>query len=117
MGLTESEKMAGRAFRDERQAVLVELNRLDPPVFCVPVFIGIYRHLCVARENRSTAIELFERYFLSPKYPEFGVPEERFGFLYREGECRGCGQVARSDTGRLVDALVRPPVTGRVSRS
>lgn len=115
MGLTAVEKRAGRQFRDERTAWLSELNRVDPATYQPPVFIGIYRHLCPARNNRSTAMELKERYVTSPQYVEGGllVAAGRFGYLYREGQCRACGQTARSGVGRLVDAFVRPPLTGR----
>lgn len=117
MGLTEPEKIAGRRFRDDCTAWLREFNRVNPPTYDVPHFLGLYRHLCAGRNNRSTAMELKEQYIPSPIYPDEGSPAGRFGFIWREGRCRACGQTARSGEGRLVDGWERPPITGRVARS
>jgi hypothetical protein len=112
MALTASEKVAGRRFRAAASAELAVLNTEDPPTVDVPHFIGVYRHQCVARDHRSLPIELKERYVVSPIYPVQAVPAGRFGFIYREGRCRACGQTARSNSGHLVDARERPPLTG-----
>ncbi len=117
MTLTTAERSAGRIFRDHRQQQLTSLNDKSPPDYRVPTQIALYRHLCAARQMRSTALELKEIYVPSPIYPEHGVAAGRFGFTYREGRCRGCGQVARSGEGRLVDGPKRPPLLGRVARS
>src|SRR4051812_1510144 len=116
MGLTGAEKTAGRKFRDEAQETLAKLNESDPPTFTPPFFLALFRHLCPARNNKSTAIELKERFVFSPPDRDQQVPAATFGFLYREGRCRGCGQAARSPTGRLVDSRVRPPLTSRDPR-
>lgn len=115
--LTAAEKAAGRVFRDNVQARLDALNSMDPPTYNALTFIAVFRHLCPARDLRSSALELKEIYVASPIYPEHGVPPGRFGFIYRQGRCRGCGHTARSESGRLVDGQQRPPISGRVARS
>ncbi len=117
MTLTAEEKTAGHAFRLAQRERLGAINAADPPSFLVPPYIALYRHLCPARRMRSTALELKEIYVASPIYPEHGVESGRFGYIWREGRCRGCGQSARSDVGRLVDGWQRPPISGRVARS
>ena len=117
MGLTQAEKKVGRQFRNTQEARLLTLNNLKPPDYVVPSFLAIFRHLCPARNNRSTAMELKERYVTSPQYPGESIPEGRFGYLYREGQCSNCGRTARSGVGRLVDAQERPPLNGRGIRS
>lgn len=117
MALTPREKKVGRLFRVESEEKLTGINKIDPPTYDVPFFLGIYRHLCSARHGRSTGMELKEKYLLSPIYPEEDVPAGRFGFVFREGRCRACGQTARSRVGRIVDGWERPPLTGRVARS
>jgi hypothetical protein len=115
VALTYVEKQAGRLFRQDCEAALNQRNEQDQPTYEVPFFLGIYRHLCSARNNRSTGLELKEQYWVSEQCP--GVPAGRFGFIFREGRCRACGQTARSRVGRLVDGWQRPPITGRVARS
>ncbi len=115
MGLTYMEKQVGRQFKADCEAMLNQRNDEAPPTYEVPFFLGIYRHLCSGRNNRSTGLELKEQYWVSEEHP--GVPTGRFGFIFREGRCRACGQTARSRVGRLVDGLQRPPITGRVARS
>lgn len=117
MGLTAVEKNAGRIFRTDSQMFLAALNEKDPPTYDVPFFLGLFRHICSAKNSRSVAMELKEQYLVSPIYPVENVPAGRFGYLYREGRCRACGQTARSRAGRLVDGWERPPITGRVARS
>lgn len=117
MGLTQIEKKAGHLFLADAEATLLALNETDPPTYVAAYFLGLFRHICSARKNRSMAMELKERYLVSPIYPSEGVPAGRFGFIYREGCCKACGQTARSAKGRLVDGWERPPITGRVARS
>jgi hypothetical protein len=117
VALTAVEKAAGKRFRVQAELHLELRNTNDPPTYEVPFFLGIYRHLCSARSGRSTGMELREQYLLSPIYPEENVPAGRFGFVFREGRCRACGQTARSRVGRIVDGWERPPLTGRVARS
>lgn len=117
MALSAGEKHAGRKFRNVIELYLVNLNEADPPDVSPPHFLALVRHLCPARGNKSTAIELHERYISSPTYPDEGVPEGRFAFIFREGDCRGCGRTARSNTGRVVDSYQRPPLTHRRTRS
>lgn len=143
MPLTPAEKAAGRRFRDDAQAALLSQSAGHAPTYTVPHFLGLYRHLCPRREGRSTALDLRERYATSPAYDVYiadgqalavaesegpppvwatgathtQVPAGRFGFIYRQGTCRGCGQTARSNEGRLVDGWERPPIQGRVARS
>ncbi len=117
MGLTYGEKEAGRRFRDGCSAQLGEINRVNPPTYVVPHYLGHYRHLCPARQNKSKSISLLERYTHSPTYPEQGVQAGRFAYIYREGKCLNCGHTARSEVGWLVDGLARPPLSGHGSRS
>lgn len=117
MDLSDDEKKAGRRFRDDCTTQLITLNEVTPPTYDVPFFLAIFRHLCAARNKRSTGLELKERYWVSPIYPDENVPAGRFGYLFREGRCRACGQSARSRIGRLVDGWERPPISGRVTRS
>lgn len=117
MGLTEVEKNVGRLFRSAAEGQLSALNEKDPPTYSAPFFLGVYRHLCPAKGSHSRAMELKEQYLVSPIYPDENVPAGRFGYIYREGRCRACGQTARSMVGRLVDGWERPPITGRVARS
>lgn len=117
MSLSAHEKAAGRLFRDQAQADLLVSFELDPPDHRVPNFLALYRHSCPARQGRSTALELKEVYVISPAYPEHDVLAGRFGFIFKAGTCRGCGQTARSRAGRLVNAHERPPLHGRVARS
>ena len=136
MSLEPEEKAAGRLFRDTEQALLDALNAAQPPTYVVPYVIALYRHRCPARESRSTSLELREVYHASEKiavetddgahtahwyaawWPgraaqvdTWLVQAGRFGFVYRDGRCRGCAQTARSATGRLVDGWDRPPIT------
>lgn len=142
--LTKEEKAAGRVFRDFAQNKLLETFETNPPDHQPPNFLSIFRHPCGGRGNRSTALELKERYEFSPSYVVYPttdglavhqgdeewaeeqvpgdytiIPANRFGFIYKEGKCssKGCGQTARSKAGRFVDAYERPPVTGRVARA
>lgn len=143
MPLTAHEKTAGRHFRDEQAANLEELNALDPPSFTVPSVLAVIRHQCSARQGRSTSLVLREVYIPSGAYDVFGtdgglivtdateldppqwmvdtqaysrVPAGRFGYVYRCGTCRGCGETARSDA-RLVDGWARPPLQTRARRT
>lgn len=116
--LTAQEKTAGRFFRDEAHAELQRSLRENPPTHLVPIIAPtVLRHSCRHRDGRSTALLLAERYIYSPAYPEYGVPKGRFGYIYRAGTCRGCGDTARSKEGRLVDGWARPPLAGRVART
>lgn len=128
MSLTESEKTAGRWFRDVEQQRLLESFDDAPPTYQVPNFLAHYRHNCEKRRGVSTAMELKEIYIFSPEVHVSGkevvesggeetIPAGRFGFIYKEGRCSGCRQTARSRAGRLVDAYDRPPVHGRVART
>jgi hypothetical protein len=117
MGLAEDEKKVGRRFKIDAAFHLLSLNEVDPATYDVPCFAGLYRHLCSAKNNRSVAMEVKEQYLVSPIYPEEKVPAGRFGYIYKEGRCRACGQTARSRAGRLVDGYERPPLSGRVARS
>lgn len=134
MALEPEEKIAGRLFRDRCQRDLAEFRANVPPVFDVPFFIAIYRHLCPARGNASMALELREIYVSSPRivvestedgvlratflddwvpnddFDRWIVPAGRFGFVYRTGRCNGCAQRGTSADGHFVDAWTRPPI-------
>ncbi len=108
MALTPQEKAVGRVFRDQCADELHRSFDTDPPDYTVPDVLALFRHLCSARGLKSTALELREIYVSSPASD--GVPHGRFGFIYRAGRCRWCGQTARSRTFRLVDRWDRPPL-------
>lgn len=116
--LTPAEKVAGRKFRDEQKDILKQRFEDDPPTYEVFFFQKIYRHLCPARGNISTALELKEKYNFSEEMEvdEQKIPAGRFGFMYKEGRCRGCGAVARSKLGMFQDAYERPPLENRIAR-
>jgi hypothetical protein len=129
MPLTDEEKTLGRWFRDTAQAQLTRLNREQPPDFRPPSFLGLYRHNCEVQPNhRSVAIQLHEVYWRSvdvippqdakdlmgTSVPQAGTVgwdgrSKLFGFIYKEGICKGCKKLARSGAGRLVDVRDRPP--------
>lgn len=88
-------------FRGIQRRALAVVNESTPPDITVSVFVRQYRHNCPAQGGRSVALELREHYAFSPG--------KRFGFIWTEGRCTPCGMTARSGTGRLVDASVRPP--------
>lgn len=143
MSLSAPEKAAGRRFRDDAQAQLLASLVADPPTHRVPNFLGLFRHNCQARAGRSTALQLAEIYLTSPAYHVYDdgsqclalpaetterpqwtdaavavhIPAGRFGFIFKQGRCPGCGHSARSPAGRLTDAWQRPPIHGRVARS
>jgi len=137
VALTPNEKIAGRKFRDDAQAALTASFESAPPTYPAPNFLAHIRHECPGRNDISTALELKEKYQLSPAYyvtdgtaievlddaiQDPGgelIPAGRFAFIYKEGKCKnkGCGHTARSKAGRFVDAHDRPPVEGRVARS
>ena len=143
MGLTQVEKIAGRAFRDSAQAALTESLATEPPFYKAPNFLSHWRHECPGNRGISMAIALKERYVMSPAYlvdPDAGlavlyasvitetepiipkgwefIPAGRFGFVYKEGRCSasGCARSVRSPAGKVVDAYQRPPIEGRVAR-
>jgi len=118
--LTPAEKQAGRLFRAAEEEVLTRSFLEDPPTYTVLPVSGQYRHECPRRQGRSTALSLHEVYVRSPQTDiaepdgKTTVPAGRFAFIFREGRCRFCGQIARSNRGRLVDASQRHPLLGRV---
>ncbi len=112
--LTPAEKESGRRFRARQVAELARTFVDDPPTYTVPVVAPlVFRHSCPARGGRSTALHLDEVYLHSPADPEHKIPADLFGFIYRAGICRMCGQTARSDQHRLVLVAERPPLHGR----
>lgn len=116
--MTEPEMLVALQFRREQRRALAAANESIPPDITVSVFVRQYRHDCPVR-GPSVALELREHYVFSPvaflprppgdpRAAEI-VPEKRFGFIWTEGRCGACNMTARSGTGRLVDAVVRPP--------
>jgi hypothetical protein len=111
---------------------LDRLNAESPPQHVAPNFLANFRHLCTkARQAQakgtgvSTAITLKERYVTGWERTDSGrvlartdyVSVPTHAILYREGRCAKCGDVARSDVGRVVLTAQRPPVEGRVARA
>lgn len=134
--LTKEEKVAGRLFKASCQDKLDCLNESSPPTYLVPNFLALFRHLCPGHAEVSTALELKEIYEYSPSFEllRFGedlvesghpivteappdeavlIPAKRFGFIYKEGKCKSCGQTARSKEGTFVDAYERAPLRSR----
>jgi hypothetical protein len=120
MPLSRTEKQAGRAFRDARQAALDARNEADPPdVFVLPLW-RVVRHECPAAGGASTGITLREVYEPSPGFPGEDanvIAGGRFAFIWKEGKCSGagCGLAARTRRGRFVVAADRLPDHGRTT--
>lgn len=113
--LTREEKQAGRFFKGMAQGVLDERLAAESPTYVIPGCLGVLRHACPQKQNRSTALNLHEIYVISPSVSHWDIPAGRFGFIFREGRCRSCGQTALSKDGQIVDGYERPP-QGRVVR-
>lgn len=113
MPLTDAEKKAGRAFRDQCSIVLAQQDPAD--AFCSP-YIVWYRHPCKPSERTvqgsTWAMKLRQYYWLSPAYP--GIEAGKFAFIFRRGECSRCGTVVRSNSWRFVLAADNPPEKGAV---
>jgi hypothetical protein len=129
MTLTTAEKLAGRAFRAERQAALDALNEASPPGEYVLVFWRVVRHACKAVGGASIGISLRAHCVASPEYQvcycgavgatDWHFPHDdcdggkviaadgRFTWTWKEGKCSGCGQAVRTRTGRLAVAADR----------
>lgn len=118
MPLTPLEKTAGRAFRDDRQRALDDLNAARPPgMLALPVW-HVVRHECPAAGGASVGISLREVREDSPEYqsgiPGTGVSARvicaagRFAFIWKEGKCSGCGQAVRTKHGRFDVRADRP---------
>lgn len=128
--LTDDERRAGHAFRSAAQAHLLWINSAWPPTYFRPAFLGTVRHNCPRRGGLSVAMQLKEVYLRSAEVisatfqlgfddyvpADWPGTTDRFGFLWRDGTCKSCGETSRSKAGRLVDALERPPLDGKVSR-
>jgi hypothetical protein len=122
MPLTDSQKKAGRAFRAERQFLLDERNKREPPWRYVLTAWRVVRHPCEAAGGASIGITLREHCEESPEYwicycgtlepfHLYVFPHEdcqggkmvtaggQFTFLWKEGRCSGCGLVLRSRKG------------------
>jgi hypothetical protein len=135
--LTHAERSAGKWWRAQRDAELKRLNAEEPVNEHPPPVVRHIRHLCPGIAGRSVSFDYAEAYVTSPrigvcycsvikpvpdellgKFPHEDcaggtlVPAGRFGYVYREGRCAGCGHTARSLTGRVVDGIERLP-TGR----
>ncbi len=114
-------------------------NALQPPLYDPPWFAGRYRHTCPVRADRSTALDLKERYVTLQELidreevdgwefdysgadevdVELGIEDtspRSVAIIYREGRCKFCGQEARSSVGKVVNVADRPPLEGRVAR-
>lgn len=137
--LTSEQKINGRVFLACAQAALTKLNREQPPDHRPPAFTKVYRHPCPGRGDVSTALGQHEVYVRSDTV--FEVPLEAdlpdvlphvkeealiegwtgddgtFAFIYKEGICAYCKQIARSPAGFVVVAADRPPLAGRMARS
>lgn len=115
------------------------LNVADPPAIFVPHFLSNPRHECTkARQSEvtgkgvSTATDTKEVYAsgfgpaaTGPRTGSKDVPEDLAphydpdavaAIIYREGRCKKCKTLVRSEIGRVVSTSERPPMTGRVAR-
>ena len=133
--LTHAERSAGKWWRAQRDAELKRLNAEEPVNEHPPPYVRHIRHLCPGIAGRSVSFDYAEVYVTSPalmvsnklkvqvldqELAENSPPRKvdavilagRFGYVYREGRCAGCGHTARSLTGRVVDGIERLP-TGR----
>lgn len=115
MPVTAPERAAGRLFKAQMEEWLY--NRPEPDIW-VPALIRHYRHICPKyRDGTGVSFDIAEVYLTSPPYPEFGVPEGRFAFIFHEGRCSRCGLTARSNQqNRVVGVPERPP-SGRAKPS
>ncbi len=86
--LSEPEKQAGKAFRENCQA---RLDTAHPASPCDP-HIREYRHDCAARGGVSWPLRLKEHVEASP--------DGLFTFTWTDGHCR-CGLAVRSSSGRF----------------
>lgn len=100
--LTREQKLEARAWLAEQQLLLAGLNENDPPTHAPPNMVKVFRHACSKRRNKSTALQLHEMYVLSE--------DGQWGFIFKEGTCKACGDTARSPEGRFVIAADRPPI-------
>jgi hypothetical protein len=108
MTLTSLQKAAGRRFRAVAQFTLDQGFHTHPPDYTVPHYLGVIRHPCAGRDDRSTGLVVREVYQTSPA--DGDIPAGLFAFTYRAGKCPHCGATARSRTGRVVIAADRPPL-------
>ena len=122
MELSQVQKRAGRAWRDNRQAALDELTGPDQWVL---VLWRVVRHPCPAAGGASVGIVLREHREPSPEYwvcycsvveplDPYVFPHEdcqggkmvtaegQFLFLWKEGHCSGCGLALRSRKGLVL---------------
>lgn len=132
MPFTPDEKIAGRWFREQSQAVLDALNNSDPPALLVLPFGRHFRHNCEARGNRSISFETKEQYDTNAgdiwvcschaignhgsDFPHDDCQGGRvlavagtFAWIWKQGKCT-CGLTARSREGYVEDARTRPPL-------
>lgn len=136
MSLTDTQKTAGRMFRDARRSALFGLNQAQPPAGHALALWRVYRHDCPAHGGISIGIDLHEHYEASPLYwvcycgsvgpagsdvphrdcdgGRVVTPEGFFAFIWKDGQCPDCGLTVRSRDGRLVLGADRPPAEVRV---
>jgi hypothetical protein len=107
MSLTQAERAAGRAFRDQAMVRMAQL--VSPEAEEKPGFLRHVRHECPLREGRTWAVELREYYILNPARE--GLEAGRLAFMWRAGQCK-CGYAIRSGRGRVVEPEDRPPLRG-----
>jgi hypothetical protein len=135
VALSATEKLAGRAFRDARQAALDALNEASPPDAYVMTFWRVVRHECPAAGGASIGISLREHCELSPEYrvcycgevyvPGPGFPhggcdgskvasrDGAFAWIWKEGKCSGCERAVRARKGLFALAADRQADRGR----
>lgn len=110
--------------KQQLQAGLDALNAALPPDMWLPHYIGQARHGCLGHRlsqggTRAVSSPLEVREVYAYGWAENGAPVTQgsgLALLYKEGRCRRCGYVGRSETGRIVDDSQRPPLSGRVTR-
>lgn len=126
--LTESEKIAGRMFRERARALMeIAFSEIgDSHVF--PLELCFVRHVCPNHKGRTWAVHLREYVVFSPlmwvcycsavvEEPHddcdgaVRIEEGLFGWIWRAGSCP-CGYAARSAGGKIVLAADRAPLRG-----
>lgn len=139
MGLTAVEKVAGRRFRTEAQAVLAAALLDFPESVPCSGQIRFFRHECPTVKGRTRAVRLDDMTLLSPEIwvgcgedageaqaftpveaaqrLEAGMVAEyeqvlagKFSFTWKAGKCGHCGMMVTSREGVLKDVRLAPKI-------
>jgi hypothetical protein len=106
--LDDATKAQGRRLRDALQAALDAEIAATAPRYQPPAYLAIMRHSCPAHGDRSTALQLIERYEVVTD-PEAGDEPTEFVWITKRGRCRSCGAEAITPEGVFELGWRRPP--------